>query len=207
MLFVQSLRGLSHTKLEDTKEEHLELAVQALDRLATKTIAWVTSPVTDAPTLLTFGARNLGRTLACRLTGDGWDVSAVARSQETVEALADELPGALGIVGDAGDPDDVESAFAATRQRFGEIDLVVNAITASPRGSFGGGTLAEAPPDAMEPYVDGLLPGIFNVMRVGTRILGEQGRGTLVQVTGGSTPGGASAAAAPGRPPRSLRVH
>jgi N-carbamoyl-L-amino-acid hydrolase len=39
MLFVQSLRGLSHTKLEDTKEEHLELAVQALDRLADKTIA------------------------------------------------------------------------------------------------------------------------------------------------------------------------
>jgi N-carbamoyl-L-amino-acid hydrolase len=41
MLFVQSLRGLSHTKLEDTKEEHLELSVQALDRLADKTIARV----------------------------------------------------------------------------------------------------------------------------------------------------------------------
>src|SRR6266550_3399946 len=42
MLFVQSLRGLSHTKLEDTKEEHLELSVQALDRLAAKTIANLT---------------------------------------------------------------------------------------------------------------------------------------------------------------------
>ena len=41
MLFVQSLRGLSHTRLEDTKEEHLELSVQALDRLADKTIARV----------------------------------------------------------------------------------------------------------------------------------------------------------------------
>jgi beta-ureidopropionase / N-carbamoyl-L-amino-acid hydrolase len=38
MVFVQSLRGLSHTKLEDTKPEHLELAVQALDRLASKTL-------------------------------------------------------------------------------------------------------------------------------------------------------------------------
>jgi N-carbamoyl-L-amino-acid hydrolase len=38
MLFVQSLRGLSHTRLEDTKEEHLGLAVQALDKLASKTI-------------------------------------------------------------------------------------------------------------------------------------------------------------------------
>ncbi len=43
MLFVQSLRGLSHTKLEDTSEEHLKLAVAALDRLASKTIGWVAS--------------------------------------------------------------------------------------------------------------------------------------------------------------------
>jgi N-carbamoyl-L-amino-acid hydrolase len=39
MVFVQSLRGLSHTKLEDTKPEHIELSVQALDRLASKTLA------------------------------------------------------------------------------------------------------------------------------------------------------------------------
>jgi N-carbamoyl-L-amino-acid hydrolase len=43
MLFVQSLRGLSHAKEEDTKEEHLLLCVEALDRLATKTINWVTT--------------------------------------------------------------------------------------------------------------------------------------------------------------------
>jgi len=41
MMFVQSLRGLSHTKLEDTREEHLEQAVAALDRLAAKTVGWV----------------------------------------------------------------------------------------------------------------------------------------------------------------------
>ena len=41
MVFVQSLRGLSHTKLEDTKLEHLELSVEALDRLASKTLAWL----------------------------------------------------------------------------------------------------------------------------------------------------------------------
>jgi len=41
MLFVQSLRGISHNKIEDTREDHLELAVEALDRLAAKTIAWI----------------------------------------------------------------------------------------------------------------------------------------------------------------------
>jgi len=41
MMFVQSLRGISHNKIEDTREEHLELAVRALDNLADKLMAWV----------------------------------------------------------------------------------------------------------------------------------------------------------------------
>jgi N-carbamoyl-L-amino-acid hydrolase len=41
MMFVQSLRGLSHTKLEDTLPEHIELSVEALDKLATEALAWV----------------------------------------------------------------------------------------------------------------------------------------------------------------------
>jgi N-carbamoyl-L-amino-acid hydrolase len=43
MMFVQSLNGISHNKIEDTKEEHLELAVLALDRLASKTVEWIRS--------------------------------------------------------------------------------------------------------------------------------------------------------------------
>ena len=41
MMFVQSLRGISHNKIEDTKEEHLEMAVQAMDRLASKSANWI----------------------------------------------------------------------------------------------------------------------------------------------------------------------
>jgi hydantoinase/carbamoylase family amidase len=44
MMFVQSLRGLSHTKLEDTKPEHVELSVQALDRLAAKALVAFSQP-------------------------------------------------------------------------------------------------------------------------------------------------------------------
>jgi hydantoinase/carbamoylase family amidase len=42
MMFVQSLYGISHNKVEDTREEHLELAVRAFDRLVDKTIRWLT---------------------------------------------------------------------------------------------------------------------------------------------------------------------
>jgi beta-ureidopropionase / N-carbamoyl-L-amino-acid hydrolase len=41
MLFVQSLYGISHNKIEDTKEEHIAMSVEALDRLATKTMHWI----------------------------------------------------------------------------------------------------------------------------------------------------------------------
>ncbi len=41
MMFVQSLGGISHNKVEDSKEEHIAMAVVALDRLATKTADWI----------------------------------------------------------------------------------------------------------------------------------------------------------------------
>jgi N-carbamoyl-L-amino-acid hydrolase len=44
MMFVQSLRGISHNKIEDTKEEYLALAVTAFDRLADKAMQWIAVP-------------------------------------------------------------------------------------------------------------------------------------------------------------------
>jgi len=44
MMFVQSLRGISHNKIEDTQEEHLEMSVRALDKLATKAARWIAEP-------------------------------------------------------------------------------------------------------------------------------------------------------------------
>jgi N-carbamoyl-L-amino-acid hydrolase len=41
MLFVQSLQGISHNKIEDTREEHLRLAITAFDRLASKAMDWI----------------------------------------------------------------------------------------------------------------------------------------------------------------------
>ncbi|CAN5409393.1 allantoate amidohydrolase [soil metagenome] len=43
MMFVQSLHGISHNKIEDTKEEHLEMCVIAFDKLAEKTMQWISA--------------------------------------------------------------------------------------------------------------------------------------------------------------------
>jgi N-carbamoyl-L-amino-acid hydrolase len=47
MLFVQSLHGISHNKIEDTQEEHLELCVTAFDKLAEKAMGWVNAKQLD----------------------------------------------------------------------------------------------------------------------------------------------------------------
>jgi N-carbamoyl-L-amino-acid hydrolase len=41
MMFVQSLRGISHNPIEDTKIAHIEMSVRALDKLADKAMAWI----------------------------------------------------------------------------------------------------------------------------------------------------------------------
>src|SRR6202030_1232860 len=41
MMFVQSLHFISHNKIKDTKEEYLELAVTAFDKLASKAMDWI----------------------------------------------------------------------------------------------------------------------------------------------------------------------
>ena len=43
MMFVQSLQGISHNKIENSREDHLKMAVEALDRLAAKTADWISA--------------------------------------------------------------------------------------------------------------------------------------------------------------------
>jgi NAD(P)-dependent dehydrogenase (short-subunit alcohol dehydrogenase family) len=154
------------------------------------------------PTLLVFGARNLGRAISRHFASEGWNVAAVARSPESLSRLRSEVPGALTISADAGKVIDVERAFAETRMRFANVDAIVVAISPTLGGrTWGGGGVAESEPASFAPYLDDLLPALVNILRIGSRLLVQQGRGTYVQITGGSAlrgrPGrGAWAAAA-----------
>ncbi len=96
------------------------------------------------PTLLTFGARNVGRVLARELAREGWNTAAVARTQGTIDVVREQVPGVLGIVADATSSAAVEQAIGETRTRFGSIDLVVSAITNGPRS----GSILELPQDS-----------------------------------------------------------
>jgi NAD(P)-dependent dehydrogenase (short-subunit alcohol dehydrogenase family) len=150
-------------------------------------------------TALIFGARNLGRAIGEHLASAGWQVAGVARSEESAQAFEQHIPDALGMALDASEPAGVEEAINRTRERFGLPSLMVNAVAAGPSPSgapFGGGPVADAPPEDFEHYAVKVARQAFAFIHAGAQAMRERGDGTLIQITGGS-----SRRAYPGRGP------
>jgi NADP-dependent 3-hydroxy acid dehydrogenase YdfG len=153
------------------------------------------------PAALVIGARNLGRSVIERLSGEGWSVVGGARSQATLEKVW--AAGGTAREIDVLDPESVTAALEDTAARHGRVDLVVNAASPyggdhggaaepargrSPRGPFGGGPLAEAAPGAYEAWAAGPVRGAFSFLSATSRfLLAQGGEATVVQVTGGSS--------------------
>lgn len=143
--------------------------------------------MSDHPVAVVFGARNVGRAVVADRLERGWRVLAVARTEATLDRLRDLHPSVRTSVGDASDPGSVAEALRVAREELGGLDLVVNAVTAPPRdGSFGGGPVAEAPPERLSAWMDGFVPHAWEVLRAGGAAMAAQGHGTLIQVAGGS---------------------
>lgn len=140
------------------------------------------------PSALIIGARNFGFAIVQRLLADGWSVAGAARSADTLEKLATAGADALKV--DVTDQASVLRALGTVGDRYGSVDLVVNA--ASPyagtrSGPCGGGELAAAEPDAFEQWAALPARGAFAFLSASARFLREQGTpATIIQVTGGS---------------------
>jgi NAD(P)-dependent dehydrogenase (short-subunit alcohol dehydrogenase family) len=72
--------------------------------------------------LVTGAGSGMGRATAQRLTDEGMHVCAVDINRDAVAAVAEPL-GALALVCDVSDPDQVDAAFARCLDRFGRVDL------------------------------------------------------------------------------------
>jgi NAD(P)-dependent dehydrogenase (short-subunit alcohol dehydrogenase family) len=142
--------------------------------------------MSTAPVAVVFGARNVGRAVVAERLGAGWEVVAMVRSEATADALREAHPAARVLVGDAARAAEVERALAAAEE-LGEVELIVNAMTAPPRDQgFGGGPVADAPDDRLRHWMDGFVPMAWEVLRLGTRALRSSGGGTVIQIAGGS---------------------
>ncbi len=136
-----------------------------------------------------FGARNLGKAVIDLLVADGWAVAGVAVSDATLAGVTEA--GAVAIRADVTDPVSVRSVLGQASEAHGGVELVVNAAAAyggDRSGPFGGGPIAEAPPEAFESWAAAPARSAFAFLSATTGFLLEQGRpATVIQVTGGSS--------------------
>lgn len=134
-----------------------------------------------------FGARNIGRAVTGDRLERGWRVLAVSRTRETLERLSEYYPEVTTVAGDASNPHFVEEVLARAQRDLGPLGLVVNAVTAPPRDQgFGGGPLAEAPPERLDDWMAGFVPHAWAVLRASAAAMTRNGHGTIIQVSGGS---------------------
>jgi NAD(P)-dependent dehydrogenase (short-subunit alcohol dehydrogenase family) len=86
--------------------------------------------------VVTGAGSGLGRVIAEALLGAGYEVALAGRRREALEKTAAGSPSALVVPTDVADPGSVAVLFAAVRERWGRIDLLVNnAGTFGPSGT------------------------------------------------------------------------
>jgi NAD(P)-dependent dehydrogenase (short-subunit alcohol dehydrogenase family) len=83
--------------------------------------------------LVTGASRGIGKAIAATYAGAGASVMLSSRKQDALEAASDEIGGETAVfAANAGEPDQIEACVAATIERFGRVDILVNNAATNP---------------------------------------------------------------------------
>lgn len=121
----------------------------------------------------------LGRALAQLIVKRGWRLIATARDKRRVEDLAQAAPDrVLALDLDVAQPDQVEAAVAATRERFGRVDVLVN------NAGYGYQSTAEEGVEAeIRAQFDANVFGLFAITRAVLPMMRAQRSGRIINIT------------------------
>ena len=82
---------------------------------------------------MTGGSRGIGRAIAAALAESGATVMISSRKASALETAAESMPGRVGwFAAHAGDADAAAACVAATMERFGAVDILVNNAATNP---------------------------------------------------------------------------
>jgi 3-oxoacyl-[acyl-carrier protein] reductase len=131
--------------------------------------------------IITGGGQGIGLTVAERMLENGASLAIWDRDQQLLDALARRFAGnarVLPLHADIGDMASVDSAVAATLERFGKIDILVNnAAIVGPNANTW-----EYPPQAFMDVVHVGLVGTYFVCRAVVPHMIEKGYGRIVNL-------------------------
>jgi NAD(P)-dependent dehydrogenase (short-subunit alcohol dehydrogenase family) len=134
---------------------------------------------------ITGAGRGLGVDIAKAALAAGHAVVATARNAESVTKALGEHDDLLAVDLDVTDPTAAQATVAATVERFGRLDVLVNNA-----GSFQAGFFEEMTPEAFRSQIETTLFGPVNVTRAALPQLRAQRSGLIVSIS--STAGIAS---------------
>ena len=133
--------------------------------------------------IVTGGGTGICRGIAAAYARLGADVCIVSRKQDVLDKTAAEIGAEtgrtiLGIAADVRQPDTVANVVAATAEKFGKVDTVVNGAA----GNF----LAPAAglsPNGFRTVIDIDLNGTFNMSRAAFELLSKAGNGFILNIS------------------------
>lgn len=126
---------------------------------------------------ITGASSGIGAATARRFAAEGWSVAATMRDPAKAPADLGPADRVAAIRLDVTDPAGVRAAVAATLDRFGPADVVVNNAGFAVVGPF-----EDAAPEEVRRQFDTNVLGLFDVTRAWLPHLRERGRGTIVNV-------------------------
>ena len=124
-------------------------------------------------------SRGIGKAIAETLSAEGMKIVLVARSRDQLESVAKSLPTeSLVQTVDLREPEAADQVIAATLEKFGKLDLLVNNAGATQRGDF----LALTD----EEWADGFALKFFGAMRLSRAAWPhlQASRGTMIYIIG-----------------------
>ena len=138
--------------------------------------------LSDHVAVVTGAGRGIGRAVALSLAEAGARIVTAARTDAEIRAVADEIAAAggeaLAVPTDLADEASVRELFAAVRDRWGRLDVLVNNAGV---GRYG--PVAEFPVEDLDHLIAVNLRGTFLCCQEAVRMMTPAGRGTIVNIS------------------------
>ena len=128
------------------------------------------------------GTRGIGRAIAMRMASLGMSLTVIARKQDELDAMQKEVEALgvqfLGIQASNTDYDQVAQAFAASWEKYGRLDLLVNAAGTGVMTPF-----EEITKEDIDTTVDVNLKGTIYALRLSVPYFEKTGGGHVLNIS------------------------